>query len=804
MNAMPPRHMEWLYLDDLPRWVAWKHEARDGKATKVPYSPLSGRRAASDNPADWSDHEAACIACERLQANGVGFMLGAHADIAMGGIDLDTCRNPETGTLAPWAQEVIERFGSYTEVSPSGTGVKIFFGYDAAALPEIRKAMGTETGKQFKQGTGEHPPSIELYLSGRYFAVTRQPLPNLPAAPVTVPTSAILWLVREAGPTFAKKPSLVLLDTSPAGKDSSRSGKAFRAAVKVRSAGGSYEDFKAELEQDPDTAAWLREKGLANGEREARRAWDRAADRKAAPEPDHEEWPEPLDFLADAQMTGVPELKPEHIPEAIAPFVFDTAARMGVDPAAVALSALVSLASVISDDWAIQPKQHDDTWTENPRIWGAIVGDPSMLKSPIVKEATRPIDKLETEARKAYDLAMMRYRAELKAWKDGGSDPATEPKMPRLTRYLVENTTTEAISEALRDDFEAKQHAPARKVLIRQDEMSEWIAGFDRYRSGGKGGADRGAYLRLYNGGRFTVDRVNRGTFAVPNWSACVLGGIQPGPIRAIARDAADDGLLQRFCYCVPAKQGRGEDRVPNSAALERYRSLFPALGALQPSRFMSGEPRPVILHGNAHKGRLEILDLAEALASMPDTSDRMKSALGKWPGLWARLVLIFHLIEVADARVREASTRPMLAMLAEGTAQRATSYMRDVLLPHLLRAEAIMFATEQTGHARWIAGYILAKGQNRITIRDLVQAYRPLRAPEHRRELLEVMAGLEAMGWVRAEPQKDVARSPTGWDINPKIHEVFASRARREHEEREAAKKRIAEMLSRVRRGAS
>src|SRR3954470_24637740 len=60
-----------------------------------------------------------------------------------------------------------------------------------------------------------------------------------------------------------------------------------------------------------------------------------------------EGWPEPIDFLAEAEMTGVPELRAEHLPEALHPFVADTAARMGVDPAAVALTALASLASVM-------------------------------------------------------------------------------------------------------------------------------------------------------------------------------------------------------------------------------------------------------------------------------------------------------------------------------------------------------------------------------------------------------------------------------------------------------------------------
>lgn len=128
----------------------------------------------------------------------------------------------------------------------------------------------------------------------------------------------------------------------------------------------------------------------------------------------------------------------------------------------------------------------------------------------------------------------------------------------------------EALSEVLRDDDEAKHRAPAGRVLLRQDELSEWLATFDRYRSGGRGGADRGAYLRLYNGGRHTVDRVTRGSFTVPNWSACVLGGIQPEPIRRIAREADDDGLLQRFVYCVPILKEPGQDRRPNASAIER------------------------------------------------------------------------------------------------------------------------------------------------------------------------------------------------------------------------------------------
>ncbi|MFT8247232.1 bifunctional DNA primase/polymerase, partial [Roseomonas sp. BN140053] len=124
---------------------------------------------------------------------------------------------------------------------------------------------------------------------------------------------------------------------------------------------------------------WLRCRPDDLGWHSGRTGDDQAADtggrQRSRPEPQEEPWPEPVDFLADGDLTGVPELRPEHLPDALYGFVTDTAGRMGVDPVSVALAALVACASVIDDSWAIQPKERDYTWTENPRLWGAIVGD---------------------------------------------------------------------------------------------------------------------------------------------------------------------------------------------------------------------------------------------------------------------------------------------------------------------------------------------------------------------------------------------------------------------------------------------
>jgi primase-polymerase (primpol)-like protein len=132
------------------RWVTWRNELRKDKATKVPYSPLNGHKAKADDPTTWGTRAEAEAAVPRLvngAGGGIGLQLGTLGDgRAIGGIDLDTCRAAD-GTLEPWAAEVVSRIGSYTEVSPSGTGAKVFFTFPAVELASLRTIMGKSQGK---------------------------------------------------------------------------------------------------------------------------------------------------------------------------------------------------------------------------------------------------------------------------------------------------------------------------------------------------------------------------------------------------------------------------------------------------------------------------------------------------------------------------------------------------------------------------------------------------------------------------------------------------------------------------------
>ena len=86
-------------------------------------------------------------------------------------------------------------------------------------------------------------------------------------------------------------------------------------------------------------------------------------------------------------------------------------------------------------------------------------------------------------------------------------------------------------------------------MLIFRDELTGFLRQMDR--DGHE--QDRAFYLEAWNGnGRFTYDRIGRGTIDIEACCVSVLGGIQPGPLTAYLEamahgGAADDGLIQRL-----------------------------------------------------------------------------------------------------------------------------------------------------------------------------------------------------------------------------------------------------------------
>ena len=145
-------------LTERPQWVCWRREIRAGKPTKVPYTPGTERRASSTDLLTWRTFEEALTAYERGEPpyDGIGFVF-CSADPFVG-IDLDDCRNRQTGEVEPWAQMIIsDASEGYVEASPSKTGVHI--------IVEGRVRDG-----------GIRRGPVEMYSRDRFFTITGEVL----------------------------------------------------------------------------------------------------------------------------------------------------------------------------------------------------------------------------------------------------------------------------------------------------------------------------------------------------------------------------------------------------------------------------------------------------------------------------------------------------------------------------------------------------------------------------------------------------------------------------------------------------
>ena len=151
------------------QWVLWRYEDREGKPTKVPFN-RNGAQAKSNNPATWGSFNEVLGKFERGGFEGIGYVFSPEDDFF--GIDLDACRNAETGELTTWASEIIGAVGSYTEVSPSGYGVKLVArGKLPAGSRNVKKLKDVPT-------FSTKAPEIAIFDQKRFWCLTGHRLPG--------------------------------------------------------------------------------------------------------------------------------------------------------------------------------------------------------------------------------------------------------------------------------------------------------------------------------------------------------------------------------------------------------------------------------------------------------------------------------------------------------------------------------------------------------------------------------------------------------------------------------------------------
>lgn len=137
-------------------FVGWRFETRAGKETKIPVNPNTGMNASATDSHTWSDYATVSAAVEKYKLSGIGRVVTDLDPFT--GVDLDKCLGLFDGELEPWAESIVKALDSYTEITPSGEGVRIW----------VKAKLPADTRKR----TGK----FEVYSRGRYFTLTGNPL----------------------------------------------------------------------------------------------------------------------------------------------------------------------------------------------------------------------------------------------------------------------------------------------------------------------------------------------------------------------------------------------------------------------------------------------------------------------------------------------------------------------------------------------------------------------------------------------------------------------------------------------------
>jgi hypothetical protein len=461
---------------------------------------------------------------------------------------------------------------------------------------------------------------------------------------------------------------------------------------------------------------------------------------QADAERDRQGWPEPTP-LPDG-LKPVMSFDTDFLPSRIVPWVSDIAERMQCPPDFVAVPALVALGSAIGRKVGIRP-QSRTSWIEVPNLWGCIVGRPGAMKSPAMSEVLRPLQRLQLEADAAFETALAafdhaqaaykirqhdaqdRFKAALKKGVDAVLETIEPPPMPVARRYIVNDTSYEALGQILADN--------PNGALAYRDELVSLLRTLDREDNA----AARGFFLTAWDGkSGYTFDRVVRGKVKIDAACLSLLGSSQPGRIaeyirRAVSGGAGDDGLIQRFGLLVWPDQDpewKEYDRYPDSEARETAGSIFTYLAELTPDGvkaeidpfgdvpFLRFDEAARELFAEYHR------DLELRLRS-GTLHPAMESHLSKYRKLVPALALICHLADGGAGPVVEAPALRAIAMsryleshaarlYAAGT-EAETSAARAIL-SHIRRGDLRDGFTARDVHQR---------GWSNLTDKDQVKA---------------------------------------------------------------------------------
>jgi putative DNA primase/helicase len=489
-----------------------------------------------------------------------------------------------------------------------------------------------------------------------------------------------------------------------------------------------------------------------------------------------EDWPDPA-LLGD-ELLPVKKFRLDLLPSSFRPLVEDVSERMQTPPDYAGAAAVVTLAGCVNRRARIQPKVEDVSWSIVPNLWGAIVGSPGFMKSPVLHAITAPLNRIEDFWRAEYQNEVADYEGakaqadlRLAAWRElykkalkEGTEVPAQPDaslVPPVERQLI---TTDSTFEKL---HEILSRNPAGLLVVR-DELTGWLAELDR--DGREG--ERSFFLQAWSGDQpYKLERIGRGSIYVPAVCVSLIGNIQPARLRwyladAVRGGANDDGLFQRFQVMVWPDPPKGDwklvDRPPNARALAIAERVFTQLANLPVD-----DPPVQLRFGPEAQALFEAWwrDLEKKVRSESGLAPVMVAHLAKYRSLMPSLSALF---EMAD-RLADGGHLRDVVYASRDHAEEAIAFC-GYLESHAQRVYACVVSPECRA-ARELGKHIKRSDiPQSFTTRDVyIKGWSGLDKPETARAALSV---LEDAGWVRrvvSGAPSTGGRPAENWIVNPK-----------------------------------
>lgn len=688
-------------LTDLDQWVVWQYTWKNDDWTKPPYDAKTDGLASTTNGTTWCDYQTALAAYRKGEWDGIGFVPTPEAGIV--GIDLDHCRDKDTGKVEKWAQEYIDRLDTYTELSPSREGFRLFL-------------VGTKPGARCKKG------DIEIYngltaegkQGGRFLTITGHHVDGTPTTINRRPEAIASFyssVFSTNGDGKAATTARKIGTPSKNGKATGNSGLTDHDVLS-RMLSSKHCDKASKLWRG-DTAGYVSHseadaalcsylafwtgKDTEQIDRLFRRSglmrpkWDRGDYRGKtiglAIAGCTETYKAPEKATPATTATPFPV---DTLPEPFQSYVVAASKAVGCDASMVALPLLAAIAGAIGNTRRVELKAG---WQEAVNLWCVIIGYSGDLKSPALDAALAPVRARQTAA--------------VKTWQAETEASVGTGKPPTCKRYIVGDTTIEALASLLAEN--------PRGLLLARDELSGWLGGFDQYKAKGRGG-DVPHWLELHRGGQLLVDRKTgpQKTIHVERASVSVAGGIQPEPARqALSRGHFDDGLAARLLLAWPARKPRKwTNRAIDPEQADAVAKAFDALYRLDFDA--ANSPRVLSLSAQAKEAFVEFFDRHGQ--EQIDLDGPLAAAWAKLEAYAARLSLVLELATWA------ATGEPELGPgVVRGDAMRKAITLTEWFGNEARRAYAAFSETEAEKDQRELLAWLQRRGGT-ATAREVQQ----------------------------------------------------------------------------------